>query len=977
MGKVIAGIYEIEREIGSGGGGIVYLGRHLRLQKQIVLKADKRTLKAGTEALRREVDMLKGLSNTYLPQVYDFVQEDSVVYTIMDYVEGESLDRRLKRGDIPSQSEVIRWGCQLLEALNYMHTRKPYGVLHGDIKPANIMVRPNGSVCLIDFNIALALNEDGAVKVGFNRGYASPEHYGISYVETRAADGGITYATVTAEGQSNVKGRNSERSGPFAVSQTDLETEAAVDTDLETETGSALGETYEKKEILLDARSDIYSLGATLYHLVSGQKPAQYAIDVKDLDNGICRPEFAVILKKAMAPVREKRFQTADEMLTALMNITKTDSRTVRHKSRIRKTAAVISMAFIVGGVLTYTGMRQIQQRERALTLAEYSANALAGGNRRLALEQALEAIPDGKSIFDAPVTAEAQYALAEGLGIYHLEDSFVPDGVVALPSAPFDICMSPNGERMAVLYAYEAAVFDTKTKEKIVSLPTQESALCDLLFVNDHAVLFAGKEGITLYDLTESCVKWTGEEATKLAVSEDGTKVAAVNRNEERVILYNIKTGEKITERLTRGFHLSVPENDIFADAERDIFALSEDGRYLAMSSFDGAFRVFDLKNPDEDMIVFEPSDYRCFEGGFYGKYLAFSASDGNTSLFQIVDMVGKESIGGYETDKTIHVLTDASGIYVSEGNLLVQEKPEEKTETELAFGDGLTFTSFSVSDNYVLAATDNNTAVFFGKGAVPFSSVQSEKGFDYVRIKGEYAAAGNRNNPEVRILKLKKFPETTVASYDPLLVHDEVRICPGGKTFMLFDIHGFYIVDQEGMSLANGTFPDSEKIYDQQFRRENGEAYLEVIWYDGTRRCYSADTGEVIAETRGKLPQRDLYEEFETAHYRVTSPLHGTPEVYELSSGKKVASLDSESYLTYFTELDNGAVAEYVNDSGERFAYLLDKDLRKIAYLPALCDVDGKQLLFDCRTGEVRESRIYSLEELVEKAEQYIHTY
>ena len=87
---IIAGMYEIERKIGSGGGGVVYLGRHLRLEKPVVLKADKRTLAAKPEALRREVDMLKGLSHTYIPQVYDFVEQDGVVYTVMDYIEGRA-----------------------------------------------------------------------------------------------------------------------------------------------------------------------------------------------------------------------------------------------------------------------------------------------------------------------------------------------------------------------------------------------------------------------------------------------------------------------------------------------------------------------------------------------------------------------------------------------------------------------------------------------------------------------------------------------------------------------------------------------------------------------------------------------------------------------------------------------------------------------------------------------------------------------
>lgn len=182
MAQIIAGLYEIQNQIGAGGGGIVYLGRHIRLDKQVVLKADKRKLSADTETLRREVDMLKNLTHTYIPRVYDFVQEGDTVYTVMDYIEGESLDKFLGRGQKITQPQIIKWACQLLAALKYLHSRPPHGILHGDIKPANIMLRPTGDICLIDYNIALALGEDGAVKVGFSKGYASPEHYGADYI---------------------------------------------------------------------------------------------------------------------------------------------------------------------------------------------------------------------------------------------------------------------------------------------------------------------------------------------------------------------------------------------------------------------------------------------------------------------------------------------------------------------------------------------------------------------------------------------------------------------------------------------------------------------------------------------------------------------------------------------------------------------------------------------------------------------------
>ena len=189
MSQIIADSYEILQQIGSGGGGVVYLGRHLRLGKLVVLKADRRDLTARPEVLRREVDALKNLSHTYIPQVYDFVAENGVVYTVMDYIEGESLDKPLKRGERFSQAQVIKWACQLLEALCYLHSRPPHGILHSDIKPSNLMLTPQGDIRLIDFNIALALGEEGAVRVGFSRGYASPEHYGIDYSGLGATQG--------------------------------------------------------------------------------------------------------------------------------------------------------------------------------------------------------------------------------------------------------------------------------------------------------------------------------------------------------------------------------------------------------------------------------------------------------------------------------------------------------------------------------------------------------------------------------------------------------------------------------------------------------------------------------------------------------------------------------------------------------------------------------------------------------------------
>ncbi len=947
MTQIIAGLYEIQNQIGAGGGGIVYLGRHIRLDKQVVLKADKRKLSTDTETLRREVDMLKNLTHTYIPQVYDFVQEGDTVYTVMDYIEGESLDKLLGRGQKITQPQIIKWACQLLAALKYLHSRPPHGILHGDIKPANIMLRPGGDICLIDYNIALALGEDGAVKVGFSKGYASPEHYGADYVI---------------------------RNRPAAVFHKTLQlgdTTERIDINERQRYFKGNGTTKSSKGILLDARSDIYSLGATLYHLISGKKPAQDAREVVPLGEDICSSGVSIILQKAMAPQPEKRYKSAEEMLAAFLRLYKTDKRTIHHKRRMILTGILLSVLFLAGGASTFIGLNQLKQREKALVLTEYSANALADGDVAGALEYALQAIPSGNSMLEAPVTAQAQKALTDALGIYDMSEGLKLLDSVQLPSAPFTITVSPKGTRFAAVYAYETAIYDMDTRQLLVKLPIQKSALSDVIFINENKIVYAGSDGVTAYDIEKEQVLWKGETATTLVTSNDGTTLAALNKNADGVTVYRIDDGTRLIERSFEGLHLSVPFNDIYADPDNSIFALNENGTRLAVSFSNGGLYILNLEDADEDLIVYDESEYLRFDGAFKDRYFAYIANKSDKSVFGIIDTDEAVSFGEFESDDNFLLNNDNGEINIARGNLLVSYKPETLEEKELAYTDSNTITGISVKNGYTLVTTDNNGFSFYDEGAHRISESESTAHYDFVCLTDDYALLARRDDPVIRILEVVRHNEERVLSYDAGYAHDEARLSHDRKTAMLFSYQGYRIYGLDGKVVAEGEFPDAEQIYDQQFRKDEVGSYLEVIWYDGTVRCYDAATGKMISETAGEKPSKDLYEEFYTEKYRIESTLHEAPRVYDVQSGKLVAVLEENAGLTYITEAGEYVIAEYINTEGKRYGALLNNNYEVLAYFPDMCDYADGKVVFDTGSGNLVESPVYSLDELIEMAE------
>lgn len=942
MSQIIASTYVLEREIGSGGGGVVYLGKHLRLQKEVVLKADKRRLSAKPEVLRREVDALKNLRHAYIPQVYDFIEENGVVYTVMDYIPGESLDKPLKRGRRFSQPQVIQWACQLLEALVYLHSQPPHGILHSDIKPANIMITPEGNICLIDFNIALALGEEGAVRVGFSRGYASPEHYGVDY---QAA---------------------AETHRPEAEAATVVERETAgtiVD-----QSGSSSGGNS-KKPILLDVRSDIYSLGATLYHILSGVKPQQQAEAVVPLDAEQFSPAVIAIIQKAMAPNPAERYQTAEEMLQAFRRLYETDPRVRRRRRSMGIMATVVVLLLTISSASVFVGLRRMEQRQSLNALAEYAGNALAEGRVEDAIQLAVQALP-APGVYTPEYLPQAQNVLTKALGVYDLSDGFKLQEPLTMPSEPLKVVLSPEGQRAAILYAYTFVIYDLSSGEQLLNIEAEPSAMSDILFVSENQCICAGLGAVQAWDITAGEMLWSGERATQLALSGDGRRVAAVNRDSTHAMIYDTVDGTLLQTVEFGEQQQRVLANDILADPNDDLLALDETGEQLAASFSNGAVWVYDLRNHENDLILLEESQYTHFEGGFYGPYFAFSVSGPEDTLFAVIDTEQAMQTGAFAGTMPFLVRIYEDGIYLAQEDILVKIDPVTGEQTEVAYTEGETIRDFTRGGGFTLVATEVQNWWLFDQAANVLARESSENTVDFLQISEAHLLLGSLNTPQLCHMVMQRHDDAQVAVYDPTYAHDEARLSADGKTLMLFQFEGFQICSLDGTVLAQVELPDADEIYDQQFRREQGNSYLEVLYNDGTVRKYAADDGALLSEEQGETPDRSLYEEFYTDAWKITAPLHEAPTVYDRETGEVIRVLESDAYLTYVTQVEDYVLTEYLSTDGMRYGLLLNKHGDTVAELPYVCDVWNGQLLFDYPSGQIRKSPLYSIEELLDIA-------
>ncbi|MBQ9156756.1 MAG: serine/threonine protein kinase [Eubacterium sp.] len=297
IGSVVDGKYKILHLVGKGGMSMVYLALNERANKQWAIKEVRKDGRYDYDVVRQnlivEMEILKQLRHPYLPAIVDVIDCDDTFLIVMDYIEGRPLNVVLQEQGVQSQGDVIRWAKQICEVLYYLHSREP-PVIYRDMKPANVMLRPDGNITVIDFGTAREYDPshlEDTVRLG-TRGYAAPEQYG---------------------------GR---------------------------------GQT--------DARTDIYCLGATLYHLLTGHDPSRppyEMVPLRQWDAGLSAG-LEQIISKCTKANPEDRYQNCKELLFALDNYEKLDSNYKRGLvGRLKLFAAAVFMTVLTGLIAITAGV--------------------------------------------------------------------------------------------------------------------------------------------------------------------------------------------------------------------------------------------------------------------------------------------------------------------------------------------------------------------------------------------------------------------------------------------------------------------------------------------------------------------------------------------------------------------------------------------------------------------------------------------
>ena len=331
IGSVIDGKYKILNVVGKGGMSVVYLAMNERANKQWAIKEVRKDGMLSFEVVKQnlvaETDLLKKLNHPHLPSIIDVIDCDDTFLIVMDYIEGNPLSKALETSGAQNQDDVIEWAKQLCDVLGYLHSRKP-PIIYRDMKPSNVMLKPDGNVMLIDFGTAREFKYSSVADTTClgTQGYAAPEQFG-GHRQT-------------------------------------------------------------------DARTDIYCLGATMYHLVTGHNPATPPYEMYPIRqwNPMLSSGLEEIILECTQRNPEDRYQSCAELLYALDHYKDLDIENKKVQSFKWKTflASFIMTIVMLVGTIGFSAGLTVQTSS---TYESYIANGDSAVSQDAAEKYYLDAI--------------------------------------------------------------------------------------------------------------------------------------------------------------------------------------------------------------------------------------------------------------------------------------------------------------------------------------------------------------------------------------------------------------------------------------------------------------------------------------------------------------------------------------------------------------------------------------------------------
>lgn len=298
IGQIIDGKYEILTLIGKGGMSKVYLARDQRLNKQWAVKEIQKNARdendeAVSQSAIAEANMIKALDHPYIVRITDIIELEDVIYIVEDFVEGQTLGEILAKEGPQPQERVIKWAIQLCEALEYLHTRE-HPIIYRDMKPANVMLRTEGDNW-----------ENDKIKI-------------------------IDFGIARTYKEDNIEDTKSLGTRGYAAP----------------EQFGGQGQT--------DARTDIYCLGKTLYHLLTGKFPYDNMDPIRAW-NPMLDPGLEAIIEKCIQTRPEDRFQSCAELIYAFKHYNEYgEAYRNMQKKKLKKFVAATASAvgFLMAGII-------------------------------------------------------------------------------------------------------------------------------------------------------------------------------------------------------------------------------------------------------------------------------------------------------------------------------------------------------------------------------------------------------------------------------------------------------------------------------------------------------------------------------------------------------------------------------------------------------------------------------------------------